>query len=124
MPEDNRQVSEFNENALKISRLHNHWCGAARYRELGNFRMYRWKLDSIQCELIYNAKKLDNDSNKTYLINLNEVNKEIKEANNESPINPESIYEVLMKKEIILREVQQECGMGSTYRGIDDDDMD
>jgi len=130
--EEPRQVSEYNENAFQISRLHNHWMEVARYREKGMLQQVRWKLDSIEIELKLDAK--EDEINK-----LDEINKNIKEIDirisnlkKNKDLTEDDLrnlpnillYDLLKQKEEILRDVRQKAGKGTTYKDLDADEMD
>lgn len=117
--EEPRQVSEFNENALKIQRLHNLYLDIARYRHNGDLIRERWILETLEAELKFNAKRLDSNDNTNYLATLKEINSELSTTK-----NLYAMHILLIKKEELLREVQQEIGMGTTYKDPSEDDMD
>lgn len=122
MADNEKLVSEFNEMSYHISRLHNDWLETKSYREKGLFSKVRWKLDSIELELKYDAKKLDDSGGTDYVNQLSDVNKGIIIAI--KTININEFYNKLMKKEELLREIQQECGKGSRYKNPSEDDLE
>ena len=119
---ESRQISEFNESAYQINRIHNHLQIVASYREKGEFHKVRWKLDSIEMELRYDAKKIDDADKTIYIKRLNEINIKLRDAVDNR--NSEELYSLLMNKETLLREIQQESGKGTRYRDPDEDDLD
>jgi len=114
-----RQVTDFNENAAKIQRLNNIYLEVARNRENGNLIKAKWRLDTMEAELKCHAKRLDKEDQDIYLPELKRLN-----ANIHSATSQGVLYYFLLKKEELLREIQQEIGMGTTYRDPGDDDMD
>lgn len=113
------QVSEFNENANKIQRLHNYWLEIAKARHRGNFGDARWLLDTVESELKYEAKRIDKANDTKYVADLKEINTKL---NNTRKLF--LVYRLILEKEELLREVQQEIGMGTTYKDPDEDEMD
>ena len=108
--QESKKISEFNEAGLQIQRLHNSWLDIARFRERGDFYAARWKLDTIEAEL-------NND------IVRQEFVDEMKELN-ESIFNEVSkleVYKLLLKKEKLLRRVQDKAGKGGKYKDPDED---
>jgi len=125
MEESKKTKAEFNENAFKISRLHNSWLDVQKYRKNCNYKSLKITLDSIEAELYYDAKKLDKEIDKEedkYVKRLKKINTEIK--NSIKKLKLEEVYDNYFQKEIILREIQQESGMGSTYKPEDEDEFD
>ena len=112
--ESGKQVSQFNENALKISRLHNIYLELAINMHNGNFHKSRWLLRTLEAEFKWYAKSLDKKEETNYIEKLNNINIAF---NNSS--SQEEVYELLLEKEEILREIQQEIGMGSTFKDIE-----
>ena len=119
METDTYQVAAFNENAFKIQRLHNYWLEAARYRHNGYFEKSRWFLDTIEAELKFDARKLDKRKGYKFVLRLININRKFIFSESKP-----KFYMLLLEKEEVLREVQQEIGMGTTYRDLDEDDMD
>jgi len=137
--EETRETAKYNESGLKIQRLHNHWLDVSKFREIGLLDKVKWKLDSIELELEYDAKKIDGNE-EGYIDNLKEINKSIEGIDKKinlfkikiANITEEElkniynvlIYKYLKDKEKILREIQQESGMGSKYVSSDEDEWD
>ncbi len=118
-------ISEFNESLFQIQRINNDLVEAKFYRKKGHLKKYKFILETIEDELYYDAEKLDKERKEgsdTYVKKLNKVNRSIDFA----IISHEMIkfYNYLREKERLLRRVQQECGKGAKYRGIDEDDWD
>ncbi len=122
MGEDEKKVSEFNESMLQIQRLHNHWLDLSKFRERGDLGQAKFKLDSIEIELMNDARNLTDDED-NYLEKLKDINDKIHnlDSNVKSIVE---LYKLLKDKEIILRQIQQECGKGSRYRDFSEDEMD
>lgn len=122
--EDEKIISEFNEAAFQISRLHNIWLESKGLRERGKLEQYKWKLDSATIELWTDALRLDRDQpkeveeGKGYVFRLTQVDKIINETKDNA-----ILYQKLMEKEKILRELQEECGKGARFKPADDDFM-
>ncbi len=118
---EEKVVSEFNENANKIARLHNIWLDCERYSNNGRFQKWNWKLDTAKRELFFEARRVSNEDI-DYLINIKEVDKKILSAILMKKRN--TLYALLQQKEIILRDIQQESGMGLTHKSAEEDDWD
>ena len=92
-----------------------------RLSRRGDLVTWRWTLDSLQRELTFDLNKMDSNEDKNenkYSTRLKVIEeklcKEIKDK--------EKTYVNLSAKEVILREVQEECGKGSRRIYSDDDD--
>jgi len=119
---ETRQISEFNESIFQIQRLHYHWVSIAKYRENGQLLRAKWKLDSIEIELKYDAKLLDDKEDTKYTKKLKELEERFNTALKNR--NLKEIYDLVREKESILREIQQESGKGTKYKALGEDDMD
>lgn len=117
-----KEVTEYNEMGFKIQRLHNMWLGITHAREQGSFDSCRWKLDSVEAELAFEMERLDGDEGFKYNDQVKKINEKIDDVFIKR--QRRGIYESLLKKEKLLRKIQQEAGMGTRYKGMDDDNMD
>jgi hypothetical protein len=127
MEEGNQEISEFNESALQIQRIHNHLVALATARENGNFNKVKWILDSIENELFYDAEKISN-TKEDYVKQLNDIDEKIEALGisrnqKETYDNLCKLYKTLIEKERLLRRIQQISGKGSRYKDSDDDEM-
>ena len=118
---DEKFISEFNENANKIFRLHNIWLECGRFSNEGRFEKWNWKLDEAKRELFSEAKRLS-DKDNNYMKKLEELDKKILKAHIKKM--KKSHYNFLQEKEILLRDIQQESGMGLTHKSVEEDDWD
>ena len=118
-------ISDFNEAKFQILRLHLLWQSCNSLSQSGKLIQWKWKLDIIWRELSVDAaekdKSIDNDKDK-YFTRVKELNNNIAKA--EEQKNLEELYETLQKKEIFLRQLQQDAGKGSRKHAGDEDDMD
>jgi len=121
MAEKEKLISEFNEAKLQIFRLHNIWLECKHFRETGRLVHWKWKLDTATIELWNDAKRLDNESEEegNYISSLKKLDKEIFEA--EKQKNLAKLYQKLVEKEKLLREIQEEAGKGARYKPVDED---
>ena len=118
-------ISEFNEAAFQISRIHNTWLEIKSLRESGNLIKCKFKLDSIAAELWNDAERLDEQSSNkkkekneiTYISEIKKIDNQI----HKSQINRNlpRFYFLLLEKEKLLRKIQEKSGKGAKYR-IDD----
>jgi hypothetical protein len=137
--EKTREVSEFNEAINQIMRLNYLWNSIARFRESGKLQQARWKLDTVELELMHDAKKVDKEKGSTYVKQIEAINKTIQLVDfkvhritkgkdyDEVDIRKlynSLIYNLIIKKEAILREIQEEAGKGGSYKSANEDDMD
>ena len=118
-------ISDFNEAKFQILRLHLQWQSCNSLSQSGKLIQWKWKLDIIWRELSVDAaekdKSIDNDKDK-YFTRVKELNNNIAKA--EEQKNLEELYETLQKKEIFLRQLQEDAGKGSRKHAHDEDDMD
>jgi len=134
------EVSSFNDAVYQMKRLDFCWITIARNREMGKLNVVRWKLDSVEAELRYDADKMDRERSSTFITRLDALNKKIRNADFKFTLYKVKYYSgddehllhqaynhffytLLLEKEVLLREVQQESGKGSKYKSVDDDDM-
>ena len=110
-------ISEFNEAKFRIFRLHNLFQDCNSYSCAGNLHGWKWKLDTIWRELSSSAKKKSDDK---YFKKIDKLNKDIQESESDSG----KLYEELGKKEMFLRQLQDDVGMGSKWKPEDEDMMD
>lgn len=121
---EDKLISEFNEAAFQISRLHNIWLECKNLREKGNLISWKWKLDTAAIELWNDAKRLDEptekDENKL-IEKLKKLDEEISKAETDKKFA--EFYKKLIEKEKLLRQIQEESGKGGKLRSADDDYM-
>ena len=118
-------ISDFNEAKFQILRLHLLWQSCNSLSQSGKLIQWKWKLDTIWRELSVDAAEKDTSIEKDkdkYFTRLKELNKNIAEAQEDN--KREEVYETLQKKEIFLRQLQQDAGKGSRKHAQDEDDMD
>lgn len=118
-------TSSFNEGMLQIQRLHDLWVQANYASRNGDFKKWRWLLDTIWRELSRDAirlasKKLEPGDFK----NLHATNGWFQDwqalsiiANNAN--TPERQYQSLNSMEIFLRTLQDRAGKGGKYKDPD-----
>lgn len=120
--EEEHKTSAFNQAQLQIQRLDNTWNKCIKNREQNDLSKYRKNLMSAEIELLFDARKIDSEQNKQYVNQLKDANKKIYEAIGNFQIF--KVWEFLEKKEIILREIQEESGKGSMWKDEFEDEMD
>ncbi len=120
--EQEQKLSDFNDAAAQMQRLHNTWLICDTYKEKGMISKYEIKLKCAESELKYDAKTIL--EKKEYLTDLKKINKEIDKCNKlilklkdstylQGAINKK--WSILIEKEELLREIQQESGKGGRY---------
>lgn len=97
-------VSVYNEAQMQIDRLDEIWRNCHRYVRAGNLISYKWELDRAWIELSEDARKI-NDKYKNLVEKYNEA---ISKCNNSN-----QLYQLLQKKEIFLKGLQEASGKGS-----------
>lgn len=109
--DSNKLVSVYNEAGLQIMRLNNLWIDCHDCVKDGDLVKYKWKLDRAWIELSADAVKLDK---KYYFEAIKMFNDAISKSKNN-----DSLYQLLQKKEIFLKELQEEAGKGSKRKEKD-----
>lgn len=105
-----RKTSKFNAAQLKLIRLDALWNDCHRHSRLGELIKWNSDLDRIWCEL---ATFVNKDTlRKKRLV---ELNGEIGSSTNK--------FFLLMEKEILLRTIEDEAGLGAAYVNPDDEIM-
>lgn len=136
--EEKKEISVYNEAVQQVMRIGNHWVEIAKLRERGKLNRVKFKLDSVEAEFKYDilhTLKADGYEEK-----LKNVNQKIREASIRlsqyikkhgqvemeilENVYNQHLYEPLIEKEELLREIQQKSGKGSSYKGTDEEDMD
>lgn len=100
-----RLISVYNEAQLQIMRLNNIWMKCHNYAQNGNLSSYKWQLDRAWVELSVDAKQIDKD---LYFKAIELLNSKIAGAENKN-----SLYKLLEKKEMFLKDLQELAGKGS-----------
>ena len=123
MYDERQQQTEFNENANQIQRLHNKYLEISNALENGNFETARWKLNSVEVELNEHAESLDEsngrENEKKFVDQLEKINKSL----DNSPTKGHT-YSLLLEKHKLLRKIQQKIGMGTTFKDLDEDELE
>ena len=123
MPDEyNKTISKFNEGVLQIQRSNNIWLCARINREGGNYRRVKDILDSAWIEFAIDAEKLDNNEDTNYVKQVEDIDKEYEEEVKKK--NRNALYKLLIKKEILIRTIQDKSGKGARYENPEDDDID
>lgn len=121
---EEKLISEFNEAKWQIFRLNNLWNECRHLRERGDLIGVRWKLDSAAVELWNDAIRLDKDKKddkEKYGRRITDLETEIEKAVKEKKHG--ILYQKLIEKEKILREIQEAAGKGAKLKSADDDYM-
>jgi len=120
---EDKLTSDYNEAAFQISRLQNIKLQCENARSSGSLIKYKWKLQSFEIELCADVERLDEDEDeeKLYSAKIDKINIEIEKA--EESKNLREMFNYLIKKEKLLRSIQEAAGKGSRLRPQDDDLM-
>ncbi len=97
-------VSVYNEAQLQIMRLNNIWTKCHNYAQTGNLSAYKWQLDRAWIELSADAEKLNKNH---YFKAIDLINSAISRSKSD-----DSLYNLLIKKEIFLKLLQEDSGKG------------
>ena len=97
-------VSVYNEAQLQIMRLNNIWTKCHNYAQSGNLSAYKWQLDRAWIELSADAEKKDKEY---YFKAIDIINSVIAKSKSNH-----SLYNLLIRKEIFLKLLQEEVGKG------------
>jgi len=123
--DNERLINQFNDAIQKIQRLNEDWVACKHYREHGKLIEWYWKLDSVFLELKYDGELIDNQNKQKeggYIHKLKEISIRL----NKAMVNKNKyyFYQYLIEKEALLREIQEESGMGAKRRVADEDSME
>lgn len=117
-----QKVSKFSSGIAQLMRLDEIWKDTHRHVRTGRLEMWNWDLDRVWCELSADLEDGNEDGKKpdARIKKFEDINKEIAS----SKLNFGKYYQILMKKELFLRRLQNELGKGTSYEEGDDDYMD
>jgi len=124
--EGNKQklVSDFNEAGFQIQRLHLIWTSCNYLASHGRLTDWNWKLDRAFVELTKDMDDEDGEEESrkkdSYYQKILEIDKEILQ-NQKSRTK---LYRCLIRKEQMLRRLQEACGKGSKKKSEGEDLMD
>lgn len=139
--ESNNKTSFANSAYSQIYRFDDIWRSAFKYASSGNFLSWNYSLDGIWRELAGDLKQKYGDGKTEYknIHNaINNINIELlktyplisgmmsngfNKVSNEDRQRASKQYLILMKKEIYLRELQNELGKGTKWADEDQDSM-
>ena len=106
---NSENLSEFNDAIAQLQRIGNLWEQCHYFRRRANLQQWNVLLDSVWLELIQDC---DDDDEK----NISGVNKEYLK----NKLKRDIIYQILIKKESILRKIQNDQGKGGKKKKDDD----
>lgn len=106
---NSENLSEFNDAIAQLQRIGNLWEQCHYFRRRANLQQWNVLLDSVWLELIQDCDEDDET----------EI-KDINEKYIEKKSNRNLLYQVLMKKESILRKIQNDQGKGGKKKKGDD----
>lgn len=128
--EEDNQTSRINAAGLINSTLEKIWGESYTAMTEGNYVKWNVKLDSIWCILGGDVKKGEKEDTDVNKINLELYktgslkSKMGKGFNREDNPNNPLQYQLLLKKSIYLRRLQNKQGKGTAYKNSDMDDFD
>lgn len=129
------KVSKFNSAGLINIRLHELWIDSNKHKRNGQFNKWNGDLDSVWCELVGDVKeKDDNDKNfKTineelgkegFLSNVGSSSSGFNKVKKSFLRKRARQYLILLKKESLLRRLQNKQGKGTAYEDGSSDYME
>lgn len=104
--------SRFNSAWLKFERMSNLWNNANDHARAGYLDKWNWDLDRVWCELCAHDSQ-DNSEKELKDIDTEFFKKETTRTKK---------YELLMKKEKILRKLEDSAGLTTAYEEEDDEE--
>jgi len=131
-PEDEAtKISKINSAGLINQRMHNLWNDSNNHKRKGAFSLWNGDLDAIWCELGGDVKEGEDEDKK-----FNELNESISKVSplvnweghfgfnlpsKDQMLTKAKQYQLLMKKELFLRRLQNKQGKGTAYVQEEDD---
>lgn len=109
------QYSKYNEAAQQISRLHESWLKCSELRRKGRLIDWNFELDNVWTELA-GDKNCDKSDEKTFYDFIPLYVKAKKEGS-------AALYQILLKKHVFLKRLQDQLGKGAAYNKKDDSGM-
>lgn len=128
--EDDVQTSRINAAGLINATLEKLWVESYAAMDKGKYELWNVKLDSIWCILGGDVKEGETEDKEIQAMNLkiyshgslkSKVGSGFEQK--ENPNNPIQ-YQLLLKKSVYLRRLQNKQGKGTAYRTPDLDDFD
>ena len=127
---DDEKISKINSAGLINSTLESLWKDSYRAMTKGDYKLWNTLLDSIWAILGGDEKEMGKVDNRIQKLNLkiyglgslkSKIGKGFGEKIN--PNNPFQ-YQLLLKKALFLRRLQNKQGKGTAYSDEDEDDFD
>ena len=117
-PDENDQVvkSSFNNAVYKNIRMNNNWELCNRYSRTGELEKWKWVLDVIWRELSAPAKKKNEN---VYFTEIRSLNENIAKSKTDKV----SFYNALNEKDIYLRILEDDLGLGIKWQEMEYDDF-
>lgn len=110
MAQDDLKISKYNSAVSELTRIDFLFQSGNNWKAIGRYDKWNEKLDTIWMELAA-------DANKDHYKKFNSLTRLI--IRNFS--NKQFLYQILMKKQIFLKRLQNDLGKGTAYYNPDDD---
>jgi hypothetical protein len=111
---DDTLYSSFNSAAQEISRIHELFLKALSYKEKGDLRNWNYQLDSVWVELAGDKNVQSKDE-----VDFYKFHDEYAKYKNKNSLT----YQILLRKHIFLKRLQDRLGKGTKYQKEDDSGM-
>lgn len=106
------KTSKYNSALAQLYRIDALWQDAHNHSRSGELIKWNWDLDRVWCELAADSQEKIEE--------MDAINELVKK----SVGFPVSLYQILMKKEIFLRTLQNKQGKGTAYEESIEEYMD
>ena len=117
-------ISEFNEAAFQIQRLNFIWISCTRFACEGNLKDWNWRLDRAYVELWNDMIDCDGQEQSEKKESFYQKFEKIKKDISKDKYDRSKFYGLLMEKEQLLRNLQEDAGKGGKKKNLDEDLMD
>ena len=118
------KISKYNSGWIQIMRLDELWKDAHKHSRGGKYMEWNHDLDRVWCELAVPLEDSSIDEYKKFEVELSKILLTSRKSLINIHLNQNTIYTLLMDKELFLRRLQDKLGKGSAYHENDEDYMD
>lgn len=134
MEEQEQKISKYSSGINKLMRLNVLWNDANNHSRSGNFIKWNEDLDCIWSELSadlnntdFETKELEFKAFDNYILSIGQIEDKLNDTFNKIDSskldNRGKHYKKLREKEIFLRRLENEIGMGTSYKDNEEDEF-